>query len=97
MSCMELEPLMTVADVMRVTRLSKAMVYRLKSEGILPPVKLPGCSKVLFAPPRRATLPGSRTSYKPVGVCLIVRCADVRLFLAAHPEHTDAYDPAWDG
>jgi excisionase family DNA binding protein len=45
-----MEPLMTIRDVMELTRLSKAKVYQLKDRGILPAVRLPGCTKVLFHP-----------------------------------------------
>jgi len=45
-----MESLLTIRDVMALTRLSKAKVYQLKDRGILPAVKLPGCTKVLFHP-----------------------------------------------
>ena len=45
-----MEHRMTVLDVMAVTRLSKSMIYKLKDQRILPALKLPGCSKVLFDP-----------------------------------------------
>jgi len=45
-----MEPKMTVRDVMAVTRLSRSKIYQLKDQGVLPSLKLPGCTKVLFDP-----------------------------------------------
>jgi excisionase family DNA binding protein len=42
------EPLLTIKDLVAILRLSKSKVYQLKDAGLLTPVKLPGCSKVLF-------------------------------------------------
>jgi excisionase family DNA binding protein len=39
---------MTLKEVMEITRISKSKLYVLKDQGILPSVKLPGVSKVLF-------------------------------------------------
>ena len=45
-----LQPLLTIKDVVALTRLSKSKVYQLKDAGVLTPVRLPGCGKVLFEP-----------------------------------------------
>jgi excisionase family DNA binding protein len=45
-----MQQLMTLKEVMAITRLGKSTLYRLKDEGVLPAVKLPGLSKVVFHP-----------------------------------------------
>jgi excisionase family DNA binding protein len=45
-----IEPLLTVKDVVAITRLSKAKVYQLIDQGFLPCVRPPGCDRLLVAP-----------------------------------------------
>jgi excisionase family DNA binding protein len=65
-----MESLMTVKEVMALTRLSRSKIYQLKDQGILPAVKLAGCAKVLFAPDMvRYYLEAGRTTPSQASAC----------------------------
>jgi hypothetical protein len=44
------ESLLTIKDVIAITRLSKSKAYQLIEDGVLKTVTIPGCAKKLVAP-----------------------------------------------